>query len=769
MLEKFRKTFSIRSMRKKVLIVASLLATIPVLVMGTTAYLIASDNMIREINAANQQTMLQIQQRIDEKLITLENITLQNSTNPTFTHFLSLSNPLDDIEAFGLTMTILSSMQVLIDDVDSVYLYRPDKGLVVSPDLGMTDDRVLPDYVKEALSKEPSKIWLDHQLESHAYRDGLHQITFIRKMNTHGHSSAGYLIVNLDETTLFRIFSNMNLGDNRELLIITPSSNIFSDLSKNVLEEPFEEYSFIRSIMENSLTEDMSTVMVDGLRMSLSYVQSPHNGWKYVTIVPFSDMTQHLQQIKQTTFAICLLLVFISATASGLLSKRWLYALQSLMESIKKKSGLPEAQNGQNEFVLIRSYFESLEQNNEQLERQIGESMPILKNNFIQKLFTEPYRDDMKKQAAYYEIPGKYDYYSVICIELDNMRGHTEEDSNLFHYAVMNIAKEIVSRHGDGIVVQIHSGHIALLLNHKEQNPSEDQQTNVFHMAENIRNIAESLLHITVTMGIGHSYEGLHQVRKSFREAMEALDYQLVQGSGKVLYIGQVKLEGCSLNYPYECEHQIMTNLKFANLVKIQDLLDDFAHALKSQAANYDQVRQSFMQLLAATQRSMLELDASSAAIHNYNLYQRLFELNTTDKIVHWLKSEVYPPMTEHIRSRLEQRTHSTIQKALDYIQEYYDSDLSMPMVADVISMPVSHFSHMFKMEVGMTFSDYVIALRMEKARQMLENTDTRISEIAEKLRYNNPQNFIRVFKKMNGMTPGEYRSRRTKIAGTGG
>lgn len=242
-------------------------------------------------------------------------------------------------------------------------------------------------------------------------------------------------------------------------------------------------------------------------------------------------------------------------------------------------------------------YFESLELNNERLKKQIEQSMPILKNNFIQKLLSEPFRSDMMAQAVYYEVPDKYDYYTVICIELDNMRGHTEQDSNLFHYAVVNIAREIEGRNSEGLVVQIHSGHIAILLNHDELTPEEHQNTNVFHIAEEIRYTAESLLNITVTMGGGHSCEGLGHVRKSFREAMEALDYQLVQGSGKVLYIGQVKLERCSLHYPYEYEYQIITTIKLASLPKIQGLLDDFAHALKWEAANYEQVRQSFTQL----------------------------------------------------------------------------------------------------------------------------------------------------------------------------
>src|SRR5262245_28946703 len=109
MLRNLRSSFAFTSgpLRRKVLIIASLLATIPVLIMGATAYFIASGKIIEEIGLANRQTMLQIQQRIDEKLITLEKITLQNAVNPTLSRFLSLSDPEGDIENFGLTMTLL--------------------------------------------------------------------------------------------------------------------------------------------------------------------------------------------------------------------------------------------------------------------------------------------------------------------------------------------------------------------------------------------------------------------------------------------------------------------------------------------------------------------------------------------------------------------------------------------------------------------------------------------------------------------------------------
>jgi two-component system, response regulator YesN len=752
--------FSSGQFRRKVLFFSSLLATIPVMIMGVAAYYIANGKIVEEISGANRQTMLQIQQRIDEKLITLDKIVLQNSVNPTLSSFLSQANPEKDLESFGLTMTLLNSIQVLIEDVDAVYLYRPDKQLVVSPDRGMVGVEVLPEHVREAVGSNPANVWLDHKFESNLVRDGFHQITLVRRIHTSDKVPSGFLIVTLNDSAFFRVFSHMRLGS-RELLIVTPNGNIFSDLTDSPVQDKYKEYGFIRELMDSDADEKLWAEQVNGRSLSINYLKSKYNGWKYVTVIPYSDLTRHLQKIKQATFLICLFLVLISMAATGVMSKRWYRGIQSLIDHVKNKGGLLEVPKNQNEFTLIRNYFESLSASNELLEKQIEESMPLLRVNFIQKMLTEPFDGNLLERAEYYNLPVKHVFYTVICIELDNMRGQTEQDTNLFHYAVINIAKEILTHFAEGLVVRMHSGHIAILVNHDVEESSEaDLKTKAFIIAEEIRSISERLLQITVTMGIGHSYEGIELVRSSYLEALEALEYQLVEGSGRVLYIGHIKPGPSSFTYPYEIEQQIVTHLKLANLPNIHSLLDHFAHALRVDIYNHEHVRQSFAQLIAASLRTLFEMDPNTTNLHEYNLYQRLNELNTSPKIVNWLKKEVYPPIVEHLSNKAVQRNHSTVQRVLDYIHQHYDSDMSLSLLADLVSLPVSQLSYMFKEEVGMTFSDYLIVHRMEKARHLLETTDAKISDIAEKLRYNNSQNFIRVFKKINGIPPGEYRNR---------
>lgn len=95
----------------------------------------------------------------------------------------------------------------------------------------------------------------------------------------------------------------------------------------------------------------------------------------------------------------------------------------------------------------------------------------------------------------------------------------------------------------------------------------------------------------------------------------------------------------------------------------------------------------------------------------------------------------------------------------LDYIVNHYREDLSLETVADQLQMSRSYLSTYFRDKTGMTFTDYLNALRMSKAKEMLgAGGDVLIGEVAAEIGYRNVNSFIRMFKKIYGMTPGEYR-----------
>jgi AraC-like DNA-binding protein len=99
------------------------------------------------------------------------------------------------------------------------------------------------------------------------------------------------------------------------------------------------------------------------------------------------------------------------------------------------------------------------------------------------------------------------------------------------------------------------------------------------------------------------------------------------------------------------------------------------------------------------------------------------------------------------------------IQKAKEYIRERQSEDLSLGEVAKAVNTSTFHFCKMFRKSTGLTFTDYVSRVRIEKAKNLLLNPNLRISEIAYEVGFQSLTHFNRVFKKITGQSPTHYRT----------
>lgn len=97
------------------------------------------------------------------------------------------------------------------------------------------------------------------------------------------------------------------------------------------------------------------------------------------------------------------------------------------------------------------------------------------------------------------------------------------------------------------------------------------------------------------------------------------------------------------------------------------------------------------------------------------------------------------------------------IQEMKEYIIENYDKDISLEKLAkNKYYINYSYLSRVFKEKTGLSFTKYIIKVRMEKAREYIENDNCiSVSEVALKVGYNDVSNFIQIFKKYYGYTPG--------------
>jgi AraC-like DNA-binding protein len=104
------------------------------------------------------------------------------------------------------------------------------------------------------------------------------------------------------------------------------------------------------------------------------------------------------------------------------------------------------------------------------------------------------------------------------------------------------------------------------------------------------------------------------------------------------------------------------------------------------------------------------------------------------------------------------------ITRAKEYIHEHQTEELSLGQVAKAVNTSTFYFCKMFKKITGINYTDYLSRVRIEKSKNLLLNPNLRVSEIAFEVGFQSLTHFNRVFKKILGQSPTEYR---TQLLGT--
>lgn len=117
-----------------------------------------------------------------------------------------------------------------------------------------------------------------------------------------------------------------------------------------------------------------------------------------------------------------------------------------------------------------------------------------------------------------------------------------------------------------------------------------------------------------------------------------------------------------------------------------------------------------------------------------------------------------------HFRDVVSQKKYATLlEDAEQYIrQNFQNEDISLNMVAASVNLSPNHFSTIFSQETGRTFVEYLTYVRMEKAKELLRNTNRKTSDIAFEVGYRDSHYFSYLFKKTQACTPREYRTKST-------
>ena len=272
------------------------------------------------------------------------------------------------------------------------------------------------------------------------------------------------------------------------------------------------------------------------------------------------------------------------------------------------------------------------------------------------------------------------------------------------------IVEEVSSQFENMIVFhRVTEGYVLMI---KAQNTEETIQVAKDYVAALTKRMKKEK-ELQWFAGIGHAVERLHNLSESYDSASKAFAYQYQSSGNEAVFFD--KLDNEKIN--------------------IQVGVMKFVEKMGVEKANIDRTFKDYKQQIAA--------------------------VSTGEKAAEYIEELIIQAIRMR-NERLGKKHSSLITEAKEFIvKNYQEETLSLSDVADQVGLSSSHFSTTFKQETGKSFVEFLTSVRMDKAKEMLCFTDMKASQISYEVGYKDPHYFSYLFKKTQGCTPSEYRSRR--------
>ncbi|MGM0751608.1 MAG: response regulator transcription factor [Bacillota bacterium] len=262
-------------------------------------------------------------------------------------------------------------------------------------------------------------------------------------------------------------------------------------------------------------------------------------------------------------------------------------------------------------------------------------------------------------------------------------------------------------------------------------------------------------LNLETVIGLGKEVRGLPQLKNGYISALLSWSQSSADARSQLV-------DGTTNKQTIELTEE--AEWKLSNSME-QGEYDTFKKLLLMTLAECDQ--QSMMSYSFVANRVLFMLGSMA---RKYDLYSddmkkmmwncqlSIWELTSRDRVKeHLLKAA--RSITEKVsETRRSSNGTAIVENVRQYMDRHYANEISLTSLADQFHINSAYLSEMFKEQVGQNFSDYLVDLRMDKARSLLKDEQLKIIEIAHLVGYSNSGYFSTVFKKRFGQKPLDYR-----------
>lgn len=400
--------------------------------------------------------------------------------------------------------------------------------------------------------------------------------------------------------------------------------------------------------------------------------------------------------------------------------------------------------------------------NIEILREHYTKSLPILKEKFLSSLVGDRLRkEEIEEKSKNYNIDLQGYNFVVSIVNINySSQSMDYEEKDLAAFSVLNIVNEVVDNYNLGIVF-IDNGRIVVITVCKKIERNDAISVTI-RALEEIDYSIKKYLKLSITIGVGTFFSHITDIGSSYQNALAALDYRMVMGENKIIWIEDVEPQGKNrVVFDETKERDLTSSLKLGNEDNLCVTIDNLFKEIIEARASLKDYQIYLMEIVTTILKVAQNFRINTEGIlgHNYNIFTELYKFNNLKEVRGWIKNIALKIMKSIAQGRKDS-CKLIVEGAKEYIAEHFsDSDVSINKLCAHLHISPAYFSSIFKKETKMTFVNYLTQVRMDAAKVILKTTNLKSFEVAEKVGYSEPNYFSYCFKKYFGISPSEFRN----------
>ncbi|MFW2504176.1 response regulator [Clostridium diolis] len=336
-------------------------------------------------------------------------------------------------------------------------------------------------------------------------------------------------------------------------------------------------------------------------------------------------------------------------------------------------------------------------------------------------------------------------------------------ERNFDYSSALSVIEEIFKRYGMGEIFSNDNNSFVGLISLEKELSEKVIYEKIYYLMDNINNSFKEYFNNSISVGISKIYNSLNNSNKACSQAKEAFLYRFYKGRESIIqYDENIKFKHHIDNsYIKKIKDHIVdkSNLNF-NKEGLYSSIVEYFDYMKNNKINPTIFKQEVNNILYSINTYLLDyydvrVGQNMYIDNSFNPYALIEKINYEEIIKEYITFFI---------ERIEKEINVVYQQILliskikKYIDDNYSEELSLQLVADKFHLNKNYFCQYFKKETNKNFVDYLTEVRIEKAKKLLKLENLSSSEVAGKVGFNNVNYFVRVFKKVTGVSVTEYK-----------